>query len=332
MDDFVIMLTSSGGGLSAELRRRVLGSKRYKIKIIAVDSKDSENAKIFCSEFSLVPNGNDKNYVDAIHELVLKYNINMVIPCSDEEALSLAKERKKIEKNGCILACVEYKILQVLSSKIETYRLLKKNGIKTPEFYEVHSLDQLASKVNYLLDRKIDAVVKPALGRGGRDVSIISNNKDVTYISKNTFFNNNLNLYKNLFPVIVMEKLVNPIFDVDMLSLNGSIVRSVVRRRINPSVPNDGHIIENNVYLHNLAKNIAKVFNLSWLYDCDIMMDSKGKPMILEINPRPSGSIAVSLASGINFIDDMIAIYKKDKIDKNNTVKDKIIIPYTALV
>ena len=25
-------------------------------------------------------------------------------------------------------------------------------------------------------------------------------------------------------------------------------------------------------------------------------------------------------------------IYKKDKIDKNNTVKDKIIIPYTALV
>ena len=46
--------------------------------------------------------------------------------------------------------------------------------------------------------------------------------------------------------------------------------------------------------------------------------------MVLEINPRPSGSIAVSLASGINFLEDMIAIYKKDKLDAKIIVKNKI--------
>ena len=103
---YVIMLTSSGGGLSAELRRRVLASCKHNIKIIAVDNKDSESAKIFCDVFSKVPLGIDEKYNKKIEELVLKYNIDMVIPCSDEEALSLSKDRRSIEKHNCILACV----------------------------------------------------------------------------------------------------------------------------------------------------------------------------------------------------------------------------------
>ncbi len=332
MKDYIIMFTCSGGGLSAELRRRVLESGKHKIKIIAVDNKESECAKIFCDEFSLVPRGDEKNYITRIEELILQYNIDMVIPCSDEEALSLAKDRKNIEKHNCILACVEYEVLKILSSKISTYRFLKQNNIKTPEFYEVNSSDQLANKVSYFLDKEMDVVAKPSSGRGGRNVSIISNNIFQGSISKNEFLEKNIQLYNSLFPVIVMEKLIEPIYDVDLLSWNGVLKRSVVRRRINPNVPNDGHIIENIISLHNLAENISRIFNLSWLYDCDIMMNSQGLPLILEINPRPSGSVAVTIAAGINFIDDMIDLSKNVKLDKKNIADNKVIIPYTSLI
>ena len=331
MKDYVIMLTSSGGGLSAEFRRRVLASCKHNIKIIAVDNKDSESAKIFCDVFSKVPLGIDEKYNKKIEELVLKYNIDMVIPCSDEEALSLSKDRRSIEKHNCILACVDYDILKILSSKIDTYRFLKKNNIETPEFYEANSLNQLSDIVCYFLDNKMDVVIKPSSGRGGRNVIKISNDKTNGCISKSKFLKDRIHLYKDLFPVIVMEKFDSPIYDVDLLSWKGVLKRSVVRRRINANVPNDGHIIENILSLHNLAENISRIFNLSWLYDCDVMINSQGFPMILEINPRPSGSIAVTMAAGINFIDDMIDIAKNIKLATINLHENKIIVPYISL-
>ena len=331
MKNFTIMFTCSGGGLSAELRRRLLASSKYNIKIIAVDNKVSKNAQIFCDQFALVPLGDEKNYTSRIEELVVQHKINMVMPCSDEEALSLSKEREKIEKHNCILACVNFEVLKILSSKINTYNFLKEHNIQTPEFYEVNSLIELEESVSLLLEKNIDVVVKPSSGRGGRNVSIISKNNNKGCISYSQFIKNNIKLYNNCFPLIVMEKLKEPIYDVDLLSWRGDIKRSVVRRRINPNIPNDGHIIENITSMHELAKNLAKIFNLSWLYDCDVMMDSKGAPMILEINPQPSGSVAVTIAAGINFIDDMIDLSKDKNIDLKSLPDGKIIIPYMAL-
>ena len=86
MNTFTIMFTCSGGGLSAELRRRIIKNTSYNIKVVAVDSQDSICAKIFCDYFSLVPFGKDEDYFKAINTLVKKYQVNLIIPCSDEEA------------------------------------------------------------------------------------------------------------------------------------------------------------------------------------------------------------------------------------------------------
>jgi len=332
MKPFTILFTCSGGGLSAELRRRVLLSTKYNIKIVAVDNVESQSAKIFCNYFSIVPLGNNEKYLEIIEELVIKYKVNMVIPCSDEEALALSKNRNKIERHDCVLTCTNYETLKILSNKIQTYRFLKEKGIETPEFYEVNTLSQLENKVSYFLNKNIDVVVKPSSGRGGRNVSIISRTDLSKCLTEKEFTKNKIQQYKNLFPVIVMERFIEPIFDVDMLSFNGVLKSSVVRRRINPNEPNEGHIIENIQSLHNLAKNISKIFNLSWLYDCDVMMSKRGIPMILEINPRPSGSIAITVAAGFNFIDDMIALYNKEDLNSYNINNNQIIIPYISLV
>ena len=43
------------------------------------------------------------------------------------------------------------------------------------------------------------------------------------------------------------------------------------------------------------------------LHDIDLMTDIDGRPKLLEVNPRPSGSIAVSLSLGIPIIDAVIS-------------------------
>ena len=80
-----------------------------------------------------------------------------------------------------------------------------------------------------------------------------------------------------------------------------------------------------------IGTNLIKKFNLSWLYDCCLMIDEKGEYKIIEINPRMSGSSVVSVEAGYPLFDDMISILRNKKIKKINKPINKIIFPYTSL-
>ena len=60
--------------------------------------------------------------------------------------------------------------------------------------------------------------------------------------------------------------------------------------------------------LLDLAARITQVFALDGLYDFDVMTNTKGDPIPIEINPRPSGSIAAAILAGVPFYDDLIAL------------------------
>lgn len=331
MSKYTILFTSSGGGLSAELRRRILNESKYNLNIIAVDAKDFPQAKIFANYFEKVPNGSDKNYSNAITNIINKYDVNLVIPCSDEEALNLSKNRSLFERKGCQLAAAEYDILRIISNKLSTYEFLEKKNFTVPNYLKVNTPSELERIIFNMLNNFKEIVVKPATGRGGRNVEIIGNESTDMGISADLFLHSKIQQYESLYPLIVMEKLKEPIYDIDILARDGKLIRSLVRRRLNPRKPNEGHIIEKNNELYQIAENLVKVFNLSWLYDCDFMINMSGEPFLLEINPRPSGSLAIALAAGINFIDDLIALEKKDNLNNINIPFGKVIYPYSSL-
>ena len=95
--------------------------------------------------------------------------------------------------------------------------------------------------------------------------------------------------------------------------------------------PNEGHEIVTNKLILKFCKRIAKEFNLSGLYDCDFMFNKKNKPVLLEINPRQSGSIAISLVAGFKLIDDLVQLLLGNKIKKSQKFINKVIIPYQSL-
>ena len=60
------------------------------------------------------------------------------------------------------------------------------------------------------------------------------------------------------------------------------------------------------------------------------MFNKKNKPVLLEINPRQSGSIAISLVAGFKLIDDLVQLLG-NKIKKSQKFINKVIIPYQSL-
>ena len=335
-----ILLTSAGGELSPLISKKLKESKKFKnIKVFGIDQTDHTINKYFFDHFYKVSK-NKSEYLRQLKYIIKKRKINLILPGSDEEALILSSNRKLFETKNLKIACAEAKHIKTFSNKISTLKVLQRNKINVGKWQSAEDKEDLLKKIRFFFKKSTSVVIKPSISRGGRNVFIISKKK--TKASKNPngreltlsfaeFKKNYLNKLKNNYPFIVMEKLFEPTFDFDMLCSNGKILNGISRRRIIPSMPNEGHLIEKKYKIYAIGAKVAKIFNLTWLYDCDFMYNKKKQPILIEINPRMSGSAIVSSYAGYNLFENIISLYKNKKIKKFNIEKQKIIVPYKQL-
>ena len=337
---FTLLLTCVGGELSPQVIRSVKTSHRHDVKVIGVDTRPDAAGRHFVDHFATVPPGNDLNYVDTIAGLVAQYQVDMVLPTSDEEAVALSSARERIETGRCHLACAAADVVKTVSSKVETYIRLAALGIAVPAWQCAQSLEEIETVVEQTIAFWGEAVVKPTGSRGGRGVCVIRSDvrgarpyeggREV-HMDQATFRRDYLKGFAGQLPVVVMQRLVEPVYDIDMLAWEGRPVRVVPRRRTNSALPNEGHTIVENPDLVQLGTELIKALDLTWLYDCDIMYDRDGRPGILEVNPRPSGSIAVTIAAGVPLIDDLISLAKGEPVPEVELPVGRVVIPFKSV-
>jgi carbamoyl-phosphate synthase large subunit len=338
--DFTILITCVGGELGPQQIQMLKNGRHSGVKIIGVDADPKALGAHFCDHFLLTPRGDKPGYTQAILNILESHPVNLVIPTSDEEAIALSSSKKIIEQQGRILACMDYETLECLSNKAETYKQLTLQGIHVPDWEEISLFDQLEPTVREFLKRHDEIVVKPLNARGGRGVYIVSQSiQGITrfpdrreiHCDLDSFLNELVNSVQLDLPVMVMERLREPVYDLDLLAWKGQSKRIVARRRVNSAVPNEGHIIVDNHELLDLGEQIIRTFQLSWLYDCDVMYDKDGNPCVLEVNPRQSGSVSVSVAAGVPLLDDLISLAKKEPIPAISFPVGQRVLPYKAL-
>jgi carbamoylphosphate synthase large subunit len=337
------LLTCVGGEYAPYLIRYIKNISLYDVTVVGVDQNPDAVGRPFCDHFSRVCAGEDSSYPEEIERLVSSFDVDLIIPTSDEESLSLARSRNIIEKNGAKVACADSTVLEIISDKTATYRVLESNGFHLPFWTEVTTTNELITATENLYREKGAAVVKPTKGRGGRGVNVISTQatgkrqilfERELHLSLDHFLKNIKEVPRNDFPLLVMEKLQEPVFDIDLLAWRGETKRILTRRRVVSTSPNSGHLIVGPQVLTELGKQLASLFNLSWLYDIDVMYSNEGKACVLEINPRQSGSVAVSVAAGVPFIDDLIALANGDPIanyQDDGPIVGKTVIPFKNL-
>ena len=336
-----LLITSSGGIWIDNLIYQIKKKSVYDcIKIHTVDIK-KRRIKNFADSFHKVPHPKSKKYIRRIIDIVKDKSIELIIPGSDEEAIKLSKSKKRLKKNGTNLACVDYKYLKFFKNKLSTYKKLNKAKIRKSTWRKVSNIKQLNLSVLKYLKKQEEVVIKPAYSRGGRDVTVIRSNFKKKIISKNFgrerhvskefFFKKEYKKYLKKMPVIVMERLFEPSYDLDLLAWNGKLIKYVLRKRIGAQGIKGNIIEKSKKKIQIYAQKIVKIFNLSWLYDCDLMLDKNSEPVLMELNPRASGSLYASLAAGIPLIDDLISMSKRkfSKIKKKSIKKNVLVIPST---
>lgn len=318
MTEVAVLVTCAGGGLSAHFIRLLKNSRRHTVRVVAVDASPGPVAKHFADVFETVPPGADAGYPEAIADICRRHGVQLVFPCSDEEVVALAPRKVKFASEGVVLACNDPDVISIIVDKVATYRRLEDLGVPMPMWRVAARDEELAGALEEILsaaDGK--AVVKNPRGRGGRGTFVIDSRlRDVEerpgsrelHMNETAFLKDYAAPLVQAGDVLVMERLVDPVCDLDVLAWKGEALTMIPRRRHSSTAPNEGHVLFQSDELESIGRKIVAEFGMSWLFDIDFMTNKRQRPIVLEVNPRASGSVSVGMTAGVPLMDDLIAL------------------------
>ena len=338
--EFTVLATCIGGELAPQSVLLMQQSRRHRIRVVGVDASADAPGRHLVDEFHVVPRGDDPGYVEAVARIARQAKVDLVLPLSDEEAVALAGARGAIEEGSRRLACTDVETIRVMASKEKTYRWLAAHGFAVPEWTVVDDARDLEGRIDDILGRRGEVVVKPSEARGGRGAVVIR--RDISGVQRlpgmreihadpRSFRTELLADYAQHLPAIVMQRLAEPVHDVDLLGWQGKPLRVIPRRRLDSMRPNEGHTVLDSKLLDAIGRRLIQELRLNWLYDCDAMFDAAGTPYVVEINPRPSGSVGVSVTAGVPLFDDLVSLAKGEPVADVDVPFGRVVVPYRAL-
>ena len=312
-----------GGALAPALLHFLKNSNHLDYFLVGVDNNSSPNNSDllleFVDAFDVVPTGESAEYEDAICDLVKAHKIEFILPGSDDEAFALAKCADRLSELGATLLVSDLNTLNQLSDKGHTYELLKADHIAVPDYCLTKTEEDFFLAIDRFGFPEITIVCKPSAGRGGRGVFVLEGNAEpppwlgagqrenrisAKELPKHPMLNKLGQGY------LVMPRLYTPAYDADVFSTYDGNPKAIVRQRTNPAgIPFLGNTFSQSDEAVKYCTAIATSLSLSGIHDIDLMTGSDGSLRLLEVNPRPSGSMAASLFAGIPIVDVVIGAF-----------------------
>lgn len=307
-------ISSVGGALVPSALTMLRQSIRFDYRLIGTNSGPAPLAESLLDALYAVPRGDHPAYPEALMEVVRKERPDVLLPWSDEEAEAISKLKDELEILGCRAMVSSPECLARISNKRVTYDHLRAAGLPVPDYTSVYDVAGLREAISAYLYPSKTVVVKPSRGRGGRGLKILlgedappgwlGSGKRELRIDRKHFEEFPLTTLFECDPeVLVMPCLEEPAFDVDVITF-GRDPAVILRRRHNPTgIPFAGNTLISNKGLHDYCHAVAKCLGLEAIHDIDMMTGMDGYPLVLEVNPRPSGSIPAAMAAGFPVLD-----------------------------
>jgi len=329
-----LLLTSVGGLVAPGIIGSLKKEKGHEFFIVGVDSKPDVVGFHYVDRSYVVPQGKGSDYFKSIFNICRKEKIDVLIPLSDDEMLSISRNQKELRSIGTRPLCSSFEAVETAVDKGRMLNYLKEKGFNVPEFYVVNDLKELDRVVRLLRHAKKNIILKPCVGSGARGFWRLTRGEDNSDLLWNDRSRQSIS-YKNFrdlagktdrFPrSVVMEFLDGTDYNIDVLTLKGETLAICPMERIIPDAGpiQVGHIKKNKI-LESKVRAIVKKFNFS--YNINIEMacrknEGKQIPLIYEINPRASAAVAVSAMAGSNLLLAAILL-SLDKNIKINEFKD----------
>ena len=251
-------------------------------RVITTDINPMSPALYFGHKHHIVPLTTDPYYIPIIESICEVEDVSLIVPTIDDELPTFGRSKSRFQQLGVSVAVSKEETSDICNDKYETYLFCRKHGIDTPE-------TRLAEEVNFT-KLKYPIFVKPRVGRGSVNVFVVQNEMQ-------------LRLFLNYVPnAIVQDYLDGTEFTVDVLSdFSGRVISIVPRERlvIRAGVSDKG-VTRKNTPVLEFAKDVAERLDIIGPANIQCKWDGR-RVSLIEVNPRFSGGIPLTIASGADF-------------------------------
>ncbi len=275
---------TAGGGAGTIAATRFL-KKGGKYKIILGDMDPLAVGFKFADLSYVLPVAISDDFLPFVSDIIKKHEVDVFIPLVDEEILksySLLKEFPNL-----LLLLPDQRFSSIVLDKYELVRCLKENNIPYPETFLNSHIDK--KSLNF------PVIVKPRRGRGSRFVMEIKSLEQ-------------LNAYMTLYgfahdEVVVQEKLKGKEYTVSVVvNKNGDVLAVVPKEIIKKIGITQAAVTRYNKSITDLGIEIQKKLHANGPFNMQLILKEDCVPVIFEINPRYSTTIALTIAAGVDEI------------------------------
>ena len=287
-----------------------------------------------------------KTNIKKLIKYIKRYSIKYIIPTESDNATYLSKHSSKLKKYVNMLVPDNYKIIKQLDDKYSCFLFCKKHGIRVPDTILVNNINIKNKTIkNFIEKYEYPFFLKKAFDSNGA--------QDVFKIDNYSQLKEQVKKIKGRW--ILQQSLEPSHASIDILYYKGnalsitmhshkwhSDMRSISSEYFYPTIYSlKTHKSISKKYVNpimNIVNKLGKVSKYTGIMNVDMLINNN-KPYLLEINPRFSGSIYISMQTCLlkdyfrlllnkKFSNRQNIDYKENKITKASEVKDFSIIPF----
>jgi predicted ATP-grasp superfamily ATP-dependent carboligase len=284
---------------------RSLGRKGLKVCVGNHKHNGTAFLSRYCSEKFIYPNPQHapKDYFTSIIEKIKERKFNVIMPVHDFELFPLLMKKDKIEKH-CIIPFVDFETFMKTVNKTDTIKIAKKLGVRAPETIIPESrkdLVKIAREIGYPI------VIKPV------SQTIWSFDKTIKtrYVTEKNYVNNKhelMDFFKDvkdpseyLLQEYVKGKGAGTAYLFNKGKQRASFVYKRVREYPITGGPSTLRVSIDHRAMLEMGKKLLEHLGWHGVAMVEYKLNEHGKPVLMEINGRFWGSVALAYRSGVDF-------------------------------
>jgi len=277
-----VLVTGAGGAAGVAVIRALLDRGEH---VVAVDTDPLAAGLFLADDHAVVDPADSDAFLPDIDDVVKRFDVDAVLCTIAEEMLALGGHRSALEDLGASIWLSPSDAIATCIDKLAFSRAMEAAGLAVPA---------TASGAD---TRAVSAVpgpwiVKPRRGRGSRDVYAVDDVDELTWA------------LRRVPDPIVQTRLEGREFTVDLLvDRDGVVAGAIPRWRLatKAGISTQGRTFSD-PDVATIASSAVESLGLRGAVNVQGFVDVDGAIGLVEVNPRFSGGLPLTLAAGADLV------------------------------